>query len=75
MTTLPTRTPDTTTEMVNENQNMFHSGNINNQHLNDENEPKLIEVSSVTVTKELFLCRICYNYDQIERFVECIRAC
>lgn len=69
MTILSTRTPATRTEMVNENRNMFTSGNINIQHLNDGNESKLIEDSGMTVTKELFLCRICYNYDQIERFV------
>lgn len=58
--------------MMNENRNMLSSGNINNQHLNDGNKSKLIEEPGMTLTKELFLCRICYNYDQIERFVSAI---
>lgn len=70
MTTLSLTTPETRTDMLNENHSTtFNSGNINNQHQNDGNESNLIEEPSIPVTKELFLCRICYNYDQIERFV------
>lgn len=72
MTTLPTTTPDTRVEMLNnENRNLFNnSETINMQHNTyDGNEPQLIEDARITVTKDLFLCRICYNCDQIERFV------
>lgn len=69
MTILSPTMPDTRAEMLNENRNTFNSGNINNQHQSDGNESNLMEESSMAVTKELFLCRICYNYDQIERFV------
>lgn len=67
-TTTSSATLDTSVETVNENRNMFSTGNVNNHHLNEENELKLIEDSRVAVTKDVYLCRICFNYDQIERF-------
>lgn len=71
MTTSSTTTaPDTRFEMLNENQNVLNSENINTQHnTHNGNGSDLNEDSRITVTKELFLCRICYSCDQIERFV------
>ncbi|XP_037040836.1 E3 ubiquitin-protein ligase MARCHF2 isoform X1 [Bradysia coprophila] len=69
ITTLSTTTaPVTRVEMLNENRNVSNSENTQHNTY-DGYESELVEDSRITVTKDLFLCRICYNCDQIERFI------
>ncbi|XP_037040844.1 uncharacterized protein LOC119077679 isoform X2 [Bradysia coprophila] len=71
ITTLSTTTaPVTRVEMLNENRNVSNSENTQHNTY-DGYESELVEDSRITVTKDLFLCRICYNCDQIERYSCC----